>query len=43
VSDLCADRDTEVNHVLREKVFPWQTTVIRSDDFLRAIGSKIIE
>src|SRR5271157_221422 len=43
VSDVCADRDTEVNRVLMEKVFPWQATVITSDDFLRAIGSKIIK
>ena len=43
VSDVCADFDPEVNRVLMEKVFPWQATVITSDDFLRAIGSKIIK
>jgi nicotinamidase-related amidase len=43
VSDLCADRDSEVNRVLMEKVFPWQATVVTSDEFLRAIGVKIIK
>ena len=40
VSDACADRDSEVNRVLMEKVFPWQATVVTSDDFLRAIGAR---
>ena len=40
VSDLCADRDSEVNRVLMEKVFSWQTTVATSDEFLKAIGAK---
>ena len=33
---------TEVDRVLMEKVFPRQATVITNNDFLRAIGSKII-
>ncbi len=41
VSDACADRDSEVNRVLLEKVFPWQAKVVTSDDFLRAIGARI--
>ncbi len=40
VSDLCADRDTEVQRVLMDKVFPWQATVITSKEFLTAIGVK---
>jgi len=40
ISDLCADRDPEVNRVLMEKVFPWQATVVTSDEFLKAIGVK---
>ena len=43
VSDACADRDPEVNRVLMEKVFPWQATVVTSDEFLRAIGTRIIK
>jgi nicotinamidase-related amidase len=40
VSDLCADRDPEVNRVLINKVFPWQATVVTSKEFLKAIGAK---
>lgn len=40
VSDLCADRDPEVNRVLMDKVFPWQATVVTSKEFLKAIGAK---
>ena len=43
VSDACADRDSEVNRVLIEKVFPWQATVVTSDEFLKAIGARIIK
>jgi nicotinamidase-related amidase len=40
VSDVCADNDPEVNRVLMEKVFPWQATVVTSDEFLRAVRAK---
>lgn len=40
VSDLCADRDAEVNRVLMDKVFPWQATVVTSKELLKAIGEK---
>ena len=40
VSDLCADRDPEVNRVLMDKVFPWQATVVTSKEFLKAIEVK---
>jgi len=40
VSDLCVDRDPEVNRVLMDKVFPWQATVVTSHEFLKAIGAK---
>ncbi len=43
VSDLCADRDPEVNRVLMDKVFPWQATVVTSNEFLKAIGAKDVE
>jgi nicotinamidase-related amidase len=39
VSDACADRDAEVNRELMEKVFPWQATVLTSDQLLRAIDA----
>ena len=39
VSDVCADRDPEVNRVLMDKVFPWQATVVTSREFLKAIGA----
>ena len=39
VSDACADFDPEVNRVLMEKVFPWQATVVKSDELLRAIDT----
>jgi nicotinamidase-related amidase len=43
VSDLCADRDPEVNRVLMDKVFPWQATVVSSKEFLKAIGAKDVK
>ena len=43
VSDVCADHDPEVNRVLMEKVFPWQATVVTSDQLLRAINSNIVK
>ena len=43
VSDLCADRDPEVNRVLMEKVFPWQATVVTSEEFLKALGAKAMK
>jgi nicotinamidase-related amidase len=43
ISDVCADRDSEVNRVLMEKVFPWQATVVTSDEFLKAIEAKKIK
>ncbi len=39
VSDACADRDAEVNRVLLDKVFPWQATVMTSQEFLKTIGT----
>ncbi len=39
ISDLCADRDPEVNRVLMDKVFPWQATVVTGKEFLKAIGA----
>ena len=43
VSDLCADRDPEVNRVLMDKVFPWQATVVTSREVLKAIGAGDIQ
>jgi nicotinamidase-related amidase len=43
VSDACADRDTEVNRVLVEKVFPWQATVVTTRELLNAIGTKEVK
>lgn len=43
VSDACADRDPEVNRVLMNKVFPWQATVVTSQEFLKAIGARDIK
>ena len=43
VSDACADFDSEVNRVLMEKVFPRQATVVTSDQFLKAVGARIIK
>ncbi len=40
LSDVCADRDPEVQRVLMDKVFPWQATVVTSEEFLKAIGAK---
>ncbi len=40
VSDACADGDPEIQRVLMDKVFPWQTTVVTSKEFLNAIGAK---
>jgi hypothetical protein len=40
VSDVCADRDPEVNRVLMDKVFPWQATIVTSREFLKAIGAR---
>lgn len=40
VSDVCADRDAEVNRILMDKVFPWQAAVVTTQEFLSAIGTK---
>lgn len=40
VSDACADRDAEVNRVLLDKVFPWQATVVTTQELLDALGTK---
>ena len=40
VSDACADRDTEVNRILMDKVFPWHATVVTTRELLNAIGGK---
>jgi nicotinamidase-related amidase len=39
VSDACSDRDAEVNRILMDKVFPWQATVVTTQEFLSAIGT----
>ncbi len=38
VSDACADRDPEVQRVLMDKVFPWQATVVDTQEFLKALS-----
>ncbi len=38
IADACADRDEEVHHVLTEKVFPRQTDVIQTANFLEALN-----
>ena len=40
LSDVCADRDPEVQRVLMDKVFPWQATIVTSSEFLMALGTK---
>ncbi len=40
ISDACADRNEEVQRVLTEKVFPWQATVVTTEEFVKAIGRK---
>ena len=40
VSDACADRNEEVQHVLTEKVFPLQATVVTTEELMKAIGRK---
>lgn len=37
LSDCCADRDDEVQRVLTEKIFPRQTTVVTSGEFIQAL------
>ena len=39
LEDCCADMDAEVHRVLTQKVFPRQTTVVQSQDFLQALAS----
>ena len=38
LSDCCADRDDEVQRVLMEKLFPRQTRVVTSQEFLKVLG-----
>jgi nicotinamidase-related amidase len=40
VSDACADRNEEAHRILTEKVFPWQATVVTTEEFVKAIGRK---
>jgi nicotinamidase-related amidase len=40
ISDACADRDAEVQRVLMDKVFPWQATVVNTQEFLKAVSAK---
>ena len=40
ISDACADKNEEVQRVLTEKVFPWQATVVTTEDFVKAVGRK---
>jgi nicotinamidase-related amidase len=39
ISDACADRDAEVQRVLMDKVFPWQATVVSTQEFLKALSA----
>jgi nicotinamidase-related amidase len=39
IEDCCADRDPEVHRVLMEKVFARQTTVVRAEAVVGALGS----
>jgi nicotinamidase-related amidase len=39
LSDLCADRDEEVHHVLTEKVFPRHADVLSSTEWLSTLRS----
>jgi nicotinamidase-related amidase len=39
IEDCCADRDPEVHRVLIEKVFARQTTVVRAEAVVAALGS----
>lgn len=43
IADACADRDSEVNRILMDKVFPWQATVVTTREFLYAIGAKEVK
>jgi len=43
IADACADRDAEVNRVLMDKVFPWQATVVTTQEFLNAIGAQDVK
>jgi len=38
LEDCCADADAEVHRVLTQKVFPRQTTVVQSAEFLQALA-----
>lgn len=38
LADLCADFDEEVHNILMEKVFPRQTTVMQSNEWLNTIS-----
>jgi len=40
ISDACADGDPEVHRILMDKLFPRQSTVVNTQEFLRAIGAK---
>lgn len=40
ISDACADRDAEVHRVLIDKVFPWQATVVHTQEFIKAVAAK---
>jgi len=40
LSDCCADRDTDVQRVLMQKVFPRQASVVTSEQFLQALGKR---
>ena len=38
LADCCSDPDEEVHRVLTQNIFPKQSTVVNSQDFLQAIG-----
>ena len=40
IGDACADRDQEVHRVLTEKIFPGQTAVVSTQDFLKTVTGK---
>jgi len=41
VEDCCTDRDPEVHRVLTEKVFARQTTVVKADEVVGALGRAV--
>ena len=40
VKDACDDGDSEVHRVLTEKIFPRQATVLNTQEFVEAVGTR---